>query len=295
MTTAQLADADRMMVFAAESKDGIGLRFADGAVGVIPFSVLPEVERGGGIKELELTDPYEVVLTTNGGEQTEIPWDFARHYCDRTYRPRVEAIARQGRRTMGRRIRELRDQAGLSQANLASRASLTRVTLTRIEGGEQSPRFSTLSAIARALGVPVEKLLVSPENQPSENVRVRIFPAGSPAPSAVCRQLLIQGKEELDRGEVRQASEKGWLAAAQMVMAIAEQRSWQYATPVHLFAAVDRLRDETSDPEVRLLFRAANSLCENSYQDWESATSVAEGLNDVSRFLGKLETIAPVV
>lgn len=295
MTTVHLADADRMIVFVAESEDGIELRFADGAAGVIPLSVLPEVERGGGIKGLELSDPYEVVLTTNGGERTEIPWDFARHYCDRTYRPRVEAIARQGRQTMGRRIRELREQAGLTQAQLASRTSLGRVTLTRIEGGEQSPRFSTLSAIARALDVPVERLLVSPESQLPQDSRVRIFTAGSLGSWVACRQLLAEGKQDLDRGDALQASARAWSAAAQVVMTIAEQRSWDYYTTGNLFAVVDRLCDETEDPDVRLLFRAANSLGENSVQGWESATSVAEGLDDVSRFLDKLEPLCRVV
>ena len=58
-----------------------------------------------GISGLELPNPYEMVLQTAGGENVEIPWDFARHYCDATYRPTVEAIAALGRQTIGERVR----------------------------------------------------------------------------------------------------------------------------------------------------------------------------------------------
>ena len=45
------------------------------------------------------------------------------------------------------------------------------------------------------------------------------------------RSLLSQAKTELAAGDVRQASEKAWGAAAQMVKAIAEQRGWQRPRP----------------------------------------------------------------
>ena len=43
------------------------------------------------------------------------------------------------------------------------------------------------------------------------------------------RTLLAQGRAELAQGDVRQASEKGWGAAALMLKAIAEQRGWDMA------------------------------------------------------------------
>ncbi len=45
---------------------------------------------------LELPNPYEMILTTLPGERVELPWDFVRHHCDRSYRPMVEAIALRG-------------------------------------------------------------------------------------------------------------------------------------------------------------------------------------------------------
>ena len=159
MAATLVKNADRMMLAAVPLEEGIELTFADGRTGLIPFRDLPEILSGGGLASLELPNPYEVVVTMAGGDRTEIPWDFARHYCDRSYRPRVEAVARRGRETLGRRIREQRQSAQFTQAELAKRSSIGRTTVARIESGEQSPRFNTLSAIARALGLTVDDLL----------------------------------------------------------------------------------------------------------------------------------------
>ena len=94
MATTLVKNADRMMASAATLDEGIELTFVDGCSGLIPFGDLPEVAAGGGFRDLELPTPYEMVLITVSGERSEIPWDFARHYCDPTYRPRIEAQAR---------------------------------------------------------------------------------------------------------------------------------------------------------------------------------------------------------
>ena len=85
-----------------------------------------------------------------------------RHYCDQSYRPTVEAIARQGRHTLGERIRQFRESAGFTQEALARSADIGRVTLVRLENGEQTPRFKTLAAVAQALGKQVQDLLTEP-------------------------------------------------------------------------------------------------------------------------------------
>ena len=156
-------NANSMMTVASLLEDGIELSFADGAMGLIPYSALPEIGERAALSALELPNPYELVLKTAQGATVEIPWDFARYYCDASYRPAVEAIAMRGRHTLGQRIRRLRNSAGLSQVALAGAAGIGRVTVVRLEKGEQTPRFKTLSAIAKALGVGVSELLVEPE------------------------------------------------------------------------------------------------------------------------------------
>jgi len=155
--------ARRMMTVARLLEDGIELSFADGASGLIPYSDLPEIGERTALSTLNLPNPYEMVLETTQGEMVEIPWDFARHYCDPSYRPAVEAMAMRGKHALGQRIRRLRNAAGLSQDALAREAGIGRVTLVRLENGEQTPRYKTLGAIAKALKVDVSDLLVEPK------------------------------------------------------------------------------------------------------------------------------------
>ena len=166
MNVVLVRNANRMMTTASLLDDGIELSFADGLKGLIPYGEVPEVGNREGISGLELPNPYEMVLQTAGGENVEIPWDFARYYCDATYRPTVEAIAALGRQTIGERVRRFRESSGLTQQALARAANIGRVTLVRLEKGEQSPRFKTLKAVADALGMDAPDLLVEPEFLP---------------------------------------------------------------------------------------------------------------------------------
>ena len=163
MEAVLVKNANRMMTIAIPLEDGIELSFADGAKGLIPYAALPEIGERAALSTMKLPNPYEIILETTKGETVEIPWDYARHYCDASYRPTVEAIAMRGRQTLGQRIRRLRNAAGLSQAALAREAVIGRVTLVRLEKGEQTPMYKTLSAVAKALEVDVSELLVEPD------------------------------------------------------------------------------------------------------------------------------------
>jgi transcriptional regulator with XRE-family HTH domain len=57
------------------------------------------------------------------------------------------------------RIRQLRNEKGLSQAKLAVRADMDPATLNRLEQGKGNPNLKTLERVAEALGVEVTDLL----------------------------------------------------------------------------------------------------------------------------------------
>lgn len=57
------------------------------------------------------------------------------------------------------RVRELRKRAGMTQKALADATGLCQSAISRIERGQRDVSLATLSAIARALGVPVKSLL----------------------------------------------------------------------------------------------------------------------------------------
>jgi transcriptional regulator with XRE-family HTH domain len=160
MSTVLVKNADRMMTSVNPLEEGIELTFADGCKGLIPFAEIPEIQQRSNLSQIELQNPYEILLRDSKGEGIEIPWDFARHYCDPGYQSRVEAVALSGRHTLGGRVRQLRESAGLTQEALAHTAGIARITLLRLENGEYSPRFETLAALAQALRRPVEQLLV---------------------------------------------------------------------------------------------------------------------------------------
>ena len=105
------------------------------------------------------------------------------------------------------------------------------------------------------------------------------------------RHLLQQARSELAVGDVHQASEKGWGAAAQIVKAVANERGWRHRSHVLLGDAVDTIADEAGDEDISRLFDVASALHVNFYEDWSSARRVRRGLRDVERFLDKLEPL----
>lgn len=68
-----------------------------------------------------------------------------------------------GNAVVARNVRILRDQRGLSLAELARQAGLAKQTLSKLEQGTGNPTVDTLFSIATALGVPVTRLVAERE------------------------------------------------------------------------------------------------------------------------------------
>ena len=163
-TTFFVKNAGRMMVSVNLTSKGIRVTFGDGKSGYIPYSDI-DISKGlSDITKFQLPNPYELKFTLKNGRVEEIPWDFARDYCDQEFSKKVEDMASIGRQTLGERIRKARTKAGMTQESLASVSGVGRVTLVRMETGEQSPRIETLVRISKGLGAPLEELLVGEES-----------------------------------------------------------------------------------------------------------------------------------
>jgi len=195
MSVVLVKNAERMMTSAEPLQEGIEITFADGFRGLVPFVEIHEVDANEKLAKVELPNPYELVLHTDSGETVELPWDFVRHYCDSSYRPRVESVALAGRQAIGARIRQLRVSAGLTQQALAHAADIGRVTLVRIEKGEQAPRYGTLASLAHALGWSVQYLLVS-EQDAQENAAALLGAPGTDESSF--KPIQISGEDLSD-------------------------------------------------------------------------------------------------
>ena len=70
-----------------------------------------------------------------------------------------------GDRELGRAVRRLREERGLTQEELASRAGTTFGTVSRVESAKSAPAWWTVRKIAEALGVSIAELAAASETE----------------------------------------------------------------------------------------------------------------------------------
>ena len=106
--------------------------------------------------------------------------------------------------------------------------------------------------------------------------------------TAVSREFIVKAGDHLEEGDLLQASEKAWGAAAHQVKAIAQNRGWTHRGHADLFRATGNIADETGRSEIRRLFHVANSLHTNFYEGWLGVADVSEGIEAVKELLALL-------
>ena len=104
-------------------------------------------------------------------------------------------------------------------------------------------------------------------------------------------RLLSQAHGELEVGDLQQASEKAWGAAAQMFKAAATLRGWEHDQHRHLWVAARDLSNEANDPEIHTLFVVANGLHVNFYENTYDADKVMLYIAKVDRLVAKVEAM----
>ena len=105
------------------------------------------------------------------------------------------------------------------------------------------------------------------------------------------RDFLERERAYLDDGDLLQASEKGWDAAAQMVKAVAETRGWRHRDHRSLYEAVTSLVNETGDGEIGRALGLAGALHTNFYEGWFTREIVEDYLSQVALLVDKLEAV----
>lgn len=97
-------------------------------------------------------------------------------------------------------------------------------------------------------------------------------PEHVPDPDAVtdyetqAREFLIRGREYLAVGDLHQASEKGWGAAAHMVKAVAVAQGWQYDRHADFSRVMNQAILLTGNDRLSDLRGRANDLHGNYYE-----------------------------
>ena len=134
-------------------KDKLIIEFANTDVVEIVFSALiPPHTRG-----LRWTDSYVSadhlhVIVPAEPEGIEIAWHVIRSLTDREFARHMAMRASKQAGYVGARLRELRNQRGLTQARVADAAGIEPANLSRIENGKFDVSTSTLWKILAAMG-----------------------------------------------------------------------------------------------------------------------------------------------
>ena len=79
------------------------------------------------------------------------------------------------------------------------------------------------------------------------------------------RYFFGKSREYLAEGDLHQASEKGWGAAAWMAKAVAERHGWEYKRHDHFYVVLDNARELTGNFRILELSGLANNLHRNFY------------------------------
>ena len=105
--------------------------------------------------------------------------------------------------------------------------------------------------------------------------------------TAQARDFLDQGRGYLSSGNLHQASEKGWGAAAHMAKAVAVSQGWEYSNHADFGDVLYRARELTGNVRIRELRNNANELHTNYYKRKRhlNVRDISEGLDAVAELL----------
>ena len=102
-----------------------------------------------------------------------------------------------------------------------------------------------------------------------------------------------RAEDYLRQGDLKQASEKSWGAAACALKAIAEQRGWHHQSHSLLFDISGQVAEELDRPYLRDMFQSAKAMHQNFYEDWEPEEGVEYAVAKVKEYLSELESVGP--
>ena len=102
------------------------------------------------------------------------------------------------------------------------------------------------------------------------------------------QNFLRQADAEFGAGDHLQGSEKMWGAASHAVMAMAQQRGWQFGSHRALKIAADRLAEEYDDMALSDGFVAAQQFHANFYHDFMEDDDLERTRRSVLRFVARV-------
>ena len=144
--------------------------------------------------------------------------------------------------------------------------------------------------------IPPGPLTFAPSSNP-KYLTYRQATTSNVTPVSLEKYLELNGKylkeaqEFSAKGDLVQASEKLWGAAAEIVKAVAASRGISLGTHSSPFEFVSELAKEHPDWSLLDLFQIAGSLHTNYYEGWLTEDFVRRGQEVVETFVTKLKTL----
>ena len=110
--------------------------------------------------------------------------------------------------------------------------------------------------------------------------------------AAVSWAFMAKAEDALERGDLAQASRKGWRAAVWALRGFARERGWIYTGFYGIDGVMNRLVEEYDAEDIDICFSSALALERNAGDDTDSRLGVEICLGEVAQLLRKLEGIS---
>ena len=107
------------------------------------------------------------------------------------------------------------------------------------------------------------------------------------------REYIARAEDYLRQGDLKQASEKSWGAAACALKSIAEQRGWHHQSHSLLYDISNQVVDELGRSELHDMFLSAKAMHQNFYENWEPEEGVEYAVGRIKEYLTELEAVSP--
>ena len=104
-------------------------------------------------------------------------------------------------------------------------------------------------------------------------------------------QLYDQALLELEAGDLRQASEKLWGAAAQVLKSFAEKHDLEHDSHSHAYKVIREAVRESRNPDVGEWFKHAEALHGNFCENWMIESEIRSSAADVRRLIDAVERV----
>ncbi len=107
----------------------------------------------------------------------------------------------------------------------------------------------------------------------------------------ISHDFLVKARQELENGDLLQASEKAWGTTAHAIKAVAEKRRWFSEADWKLRRAVLIVEDELGDPSIMGSYSVARVAHFNFYLHEYTAREVERAIEAAEDFIARLEPV----